>query len=216
MTSLKRYEGRWRQHRDLKLEESVFVFEREYALTDAENRRPVLWTAGILPCRGILLYAPLTKRGALAHILHPERCPKFQQGFEKTLKTLVTHLNAYGSSLFLGYIVTLSKGNLYDEVFTTQEALLRDNVLAEPFLLHENTYAILDTRDGQLCMHVPALKLSDCTLSYRRRMAALDLAWVSDLSKSRPGEKGLECCYEPKTSDALERLAHDASEQEIP
>ena len=53
---------------DFKPEDGRSIYIRGYAVTSAQDQRPVLGTSALGPCLGVAIYNPETRVGALAHI----------------------------------------------------------------------------------------------------------------------------------------------------
>jgi len=137
----------------ISVDNTVFVLEREYAITNANNGRPVLMTAGILRCNGILFYDSSKKLGSLIHLLNPER-------FVQTTNEVLDHMKRYDGRRFQGYIVRCTEDQTIEQQLKeTEGRLFEEGLLIKPFELFPEQTVVFDTRDGQFSKRPSGLYL---------------------------------------------------------
>jgi hypothetical protein len=175
----------------ISIDNTVFILEREYGITRADDERPILMTAGILGfgemgCTGILFYDPDTRLGSLTHLYHNDR-------FSETAEEVLKHMEKHGSRKHRGYIIRpFENPNIRDQLVETQRSLLESGKIVSPFELFPEQTIVFDTRDGQFSKRPSGLNLP----SIEGRPYGNRIIREGNVVYTNPAP--MSCCYEPK------------------
>lgn len=175
----------------ISIDNTVFVLEREYGITNAEDERPILMTAGILGygnvgCIGILFYDPNSRVGTLVHLVQNHR-------FSQTVDEVLKHLSMHKGRRFFGYIIRPTENpEISDQIRETERILLENQTLIQPFEQIPVQTVVFDTRDGSFYQRPDDLYVP----SIERRPYGNRVIRNGDLVYTNPSL--LSCCYEPR------------------
>ncbi|MBI3034500.1 hypothetical protein HYY72_05065 [Candidatus Woesearchaeota archaeon] len=175
----------------ISIDNAVFILDREYGITHADDERPVLTTEDILGfletgCTGILFYDPDIRLGSLTHLYHNDR-------FSETVEEVLRHMTVYGSRRHRGHIIRPSENpKIRDPLLETQRSLLESGKLVSPFELFPEQAVVFDTRDGRFSKRPSGLYFP----SIESRPYGNRIIREGNVVYTNPAP--MSCCYEPK------------------
>ncbi len=135
--------------KEVPISKTVYILEREYGLTHANDSRPFLATGGIAGfgkdgCIGILIYNPELKLASLAHLFD-------NKIFSKSFDTIVKKMKQHGLQEFYTYIIRPTENpEIKDQILDTQKKYLKNKKLLSPFQRIPELDIVFDTRNQTL------------------------------------------------------------------
>lgn len=135
--------------KEVPISKTVYILEREYGLTCANDSRPFLATGGIAGfgkdgCIGILIYNPKLKLAGLAHLFD-------NKIFSKAFDTIIKNMEQHGLRQFYTHIIRPTESpEIKDQILNTQKKYLSNKKLLSPFQRIPELDIVFDTRNQTL------------------------------------------------------------------